>query len=66
MCERLKVTSVVVTHDLRTVRRVGQRVFMLHAGRIQATGSAEEMFNSTDPVVQQFMQGKADPKELLF
>ena len=66
VCERRKVTSVVVTHDLRTVRRVGQRVFLLHAGRIQATGSAEEMFNSTDPVVQQFMQGKADPKELLF
>lgn len=66
VCERLKVTSVVVTHDMRTVRRVGQRVFMLHAGRIQATGSAGEIFNSTDAVVRQFVEGKADPKEISF
>ncbi|MCX6903579.1 MAG: ABC transporter ATP-binding protein [Verrucomicrobia bacterium] len=65
-CERFKVTSVVVTHDMRSARRVGQRILMMHQGRIYATGTPEEIFNSTDPVVHQFVQGIADPKEILF
>ena len=66
VCERFKVTSVVVTHDMRSARRVGQRILMMHQGRIYATGTPEEIFNSTDPVVHQFVQGIADPKEILF
>jgi len=60
---RLKVTTVVVTHDMRTARRVGQRVMLLHEHRIYATGTPEEFFNSTDPVVRQFVDGVADTKE---
>ena len=60
---RLKVTSVVVTHDMRSARRVGQRILMLHEGRIHADGTPEEIFNSTDPVVQQFVNGIADSEE---
>src|SRR5262249_40538778 len=37
ICERLQVTSVVVTHDMRSTRRVAQRIMMLHQGRIYAT-----------------------------
>jgi phospholipid/cholesterol/gamma-HCH transport system ATP-binding protein len=66
VCERFKVTSVVVTHDMRSARRVGQRILMLHQGRIHAAGPPEAIFNSPDPVVQQFVQGIADPKEILF
>lgn len=66
VCERLNVTSVVVTHDMRSVRRVGQRIFMLHKGRVYATGTAEEIFNSTDPIVRQFVNGEADTKEIEF
>ena len=66
MRERLRVTSVVVTHDMRSARRVGQRILMLHGGHIQANGTPEEIFHSTDPIVQQFVQGVANPKEISF
>jgi len=65
--DRLKVTSVVVTHDMRSARRVGQRIMMLHGKKIYATGTAEEIFNSTDPIVRQFIDGvSVDPKEHTF
>jgi phospholipid/cholesterol/gamma-HCH transport system ATP-binding protein len=64
--DRLKVTSVVVTHDMRSARRLGQRIVMLHDKRIYASGTAEEIFNSQDPVVRQFVEGVADPKEVTF
>ncbi|HZF01783.1 MAG TPA: ABC transporter ATP-binding protein [Methylomirabilota bacterium] len=63
--DKLKVTSVVVTHDMRTARRVGNHVIMLHHGKIQANCSPEQIFNSTDPIVRQFIDGVADPKENL-
>ena len=64
--DRLKVTTVVVTHDMRTTRRVGQRVMLLHEKKIYASGPPEEFFASQDPVVRQFVDGVADPKETLF
>jgi phospholipid/cholesterol/gamma-HCH transport system ATP-binding protein len=64
--DRLEVTSVVVTHDMRSARRVGNRILMLHQGRIYASGSPEEIFASQDPVVRQFVDGVADPKETGF
>ncbi|HEY9174370.1 MAG TPA: ABC transporter ATP-binding protein [Verrucomicrobiae bacterium] len=60
--DRLNVTSVVVTHDLRSARRVGQRILMLHDRRIHASGTAEEIFASQDPVVRRFIDGVSDPK----
>jgi phospholipid/cholesterol/gamma-HCH transport system ATP-binding protein len=63
--DRFKVTTVVVTHDMRTARRVGQRVLLLHARRIYASGTADEFFSSPDPVVRQFIEGVADAKEIL-
>ena len=61
--DHLNVTSVVVTHDMRSARRVGNRVLMLHDKKIYASGTAEEIFNSTDPVVRHFIDGVSDPKE---
>ncbi len=66
ICERLKVTSVVVTHDTRSMRRVGQRILMLVNGKIHASGTPDEIFGSTDPIVKQFVEGIADPKEHKF
>ena len=63
--DRLKVTTVVVTHDMRTARRVGQRVLMLHHKKIYANGTPDQIFDSLDPVVRQFIDGVADPKENL-
>jgi len=63
---RLKITTVVVTHDMRTARRVGQRVMLLHGKKIYATGKPDDFFASQDPVVRQFVDGVADDKETLF
>jgi phospholipid/cholesterol/gamma-HCH transport system ATP-binding protein len=63
---QLKVTTVVVTHDMRTAGRVGQRVLMLHERRIYANAAPAEFFASRDPVVRQFADGVADEKEILF
>jgi phospholipid/cholesterol/gamma-HCH transport system ATP-binding protein len=63
--DRLKVTTVAVTHDMRTARRVGQRVLMLHNKKIYANGTPDQIFDSLDPVVRQFIDGVADPKEIL-
>jgi phospholipid/cholesterol/gamma-HCH transport system ATP-binding protein len=65
VCERLNVTSVVVTHDMRSTRRVGQRILMLHKGQIYATGTPDEIFQSADPIVHQFVNGISEPKEHL-
>ena len=63
---RFQVTSVVVTHDLRSMQRVGTRLLLMHQGRIHAEASPEAMFHSSDPVVQQFVRGQADLKESAF
>jgi phospholipid/cholesterol/gamma-HCH transport system ATP-binding protein len=61
--QKLKVTSVVVTHDMRSARRIGQRIFMLYHGKIYASGSAEEIFASQDPVVHHFVNGISEPRQ---
>jgi len=64
--DRLQVTTVVVTHDMRSARRLGQRILMLHNKKIYATGTPGEIFVSADPVVKQFIDGVSDPKDLYF
>ncbi len=59
--DRMKVTTIVVTHDMRSARRVGHRIVMLHNKKIYVTGTPEDIFASADPVVQQFINGVADP-----
>ena len=51
---------------MRSAARIGQRIMMLHVGRIHATGTPEEIFKSTDPVVARFVAGVADAKEHVF
>lgn len=64
--ERLKITTVVVTHDTRSMRRVGQRILMMVSGKIYAAGPPEEIFSSEDPVIHRFVNGISDPKEMIF
>jgi len=59
MRTRLGVTGVVITHDLRSAYTVGTRMAMLYEGRVRASGTVEEMRTSEDPVVKQFIEGKA-------
>jgi phospholipid/cholesterol/gamma-HCH transport system ATP-binding protein len=58
--DHLKVTSIVVTHDMRSARRVGNHVLMLHEKKIYANCTPENLFASTDPIVRQFIDGVAD------
>ncbi len=64
--DRLDVTTVVVTHDMRTAQRLGQRILLLHNKKIYASGTPEQIFESQDPVVKQFIDGVSDPKEIYF
>ena len=61
--ERLKVTTVAVTHDMRSAGRIGQRILMLYHGQIHFAGTPDEVFKSADPIVHRFVNGIADPKE---
>lgn len=61
VCDSFDVTTVVVTHDMRSARRVGTHVAMMHDGCIRIHGAPEEVFGSTDPVVHQFVNGISDP-----
>lgn len=57
---RTGVTSVVVTHDLASARRVANRIAVLYEGRIIASGTPEELDRSADPVVRQFLEGRSE------
>jgi len=51
----LAVTSIVVTHDMVSAYRVGDRIGMLHDGRIHQIGTPEEIQQSKDPIVSRFL-----------
>src|SRR6187551_3706974 len=59
MRDRLGVTSIVITHDMRSAYRVGTRIAMLFDGRVRQVGPVEEIQQTTDPIVRQFIEGRA-------
>jgi phospholipid/cholesterol/gamma-HCH transport system ATP-binding protein len=61
--EKFQVTSIAVTHDMRSARRIGRRILMLHQGRIYADQPSEELFKSNDPVISRFINGISDLKK---
>lgn len=58
--DSLGLTSVIVSHDLDETFAIADQVIVLANGRIAAQGSPDEVRNSTDPLVQQFVQAKSD------
>jgi phospholipid/cholesterol/gamma-HCH transport system ATP-binding protein len=60
MRDKLGVTSIVITHDMRSAYRVGTRIAMLYEGRVRQVGTVDEIRHSRDPVVRQFVEGRAD------
>ncbi len=58
--EELKVTSVVITHDMGSAYRIADRIGMLHQGVIRFMGTPEEIQSCTDPVVRGFIEGKPE------
>lgn len=58
--KKLLLTSVVVTHNMESVFRIADRVAMLHKGRVLQIGTPEEIKNSKDEIVQQFINGRLE------
>jgi phospholipid/cholesterol/gamma-HCH transport system ATP-binding protein len=55
--DKLKITSVAVTHDMKSAYRIADRIAMMYHGKIIAEGSPEEIQGTTNPVVHQFING---------
>ena len=57
--DKLKVTSIVVTHDMNSAYQVADSIAMFYKGQIIADGKPEDIKNSKHPVIQQFIHGQA-------
>lgn len=57
MQKRFEVTSIVVTHDLDSARMIADEIAMLHNGKIVEQGPPDEFFNSSNPIIRQFVEG---------
>lgn len=56
LTEKLNVTSIVVTHDMYSVKNVANKVAMINDGKIYFIGSQEDLIISDDPVIQEFIK----------
>jgi len=56
LSEKLNVTSIVVTHDMYSVKKVADVVAMIHEGKIHFTGTPQELLESSDKTVQDFIK----------
>jgi phospholipid/cholesterol/gamma-HCH transport system ATP-binding protein len=59
MKETYKVTSLAITHDMVSAYKIADRIGMLYEGRIIEVGTPEEIQNTKNPVVRQFITGSA-------
>jgi phospholipid/cholesterol/gamma-HCH transport system ATP-binding protein len=60
LSDRLKTTTVTITHDMESAFRIGDRIAMLYQGKIIAEAPPDEFQRLDDPRVQQFIHGKAE------
>ena len=60
LSKKLLITSVVVTHDMNSVFRIADRVAMLHMGKVLEIGTPQEIKNSRNEIIQQFIKGETD------
>ncbi|MFH1625596.1 MAG: ABC transporter ATP-binding protein [Pseudomonadota bacterium] len=58
--EKLRVTSIAITHDMKSAYKIGNRIAMLYKGKIVEVGTPDEIRNSKNEIVQQFIQGKSE------
>ncbi len=58
--ERLHVTSVTITHDMVSAYKIADRIAMLYRGKLLQIGTPEEIRNTENPFVRQFITGSAD------
>lgn len=62
---QVHATSIVVTHDMKSAQAVGDRLLMLHGGRFVADGTPEQVARSSDERVRRFVEGLAEPSDLV-
>lgn len=60
LSKKLSITSVVVTHDMKSVFSIADRIAMLYEGRVLQVGAPDEIRKSQDPMVTQFISGSPD------
>ena len=60
MDRTLNTTTVTITHDMKVAFKIADRVAMLYKGRIVEEGTPEMFQQSQNPIVQQFIQGRAE------
>ncbi len=54
--DKLDVTSIIITHDMFSVKNVADKVAMVNEGRIYFTGTPDELLNSSDKIIQDFIK----------
>jgi len=64
--KELNMTSVIVTHDMVSAREVGDRIAMLHEGRIYCVDKPKVVLESEDPIVKRFVNGISDASDAIF
>jgi phospholipid/cholesterol/gamma-HCH transport system ATP-binding protein len=63
MREKLHVTAIVITHDMRSAYTVGTRIAMLYEGKVRWEGTVAEIQKTKDPLVRQFVEGRPNLEE---
>jgi phospholipid/cholesterol/gamma-HCH transport system ATP-binding protein len=58
LSQKLKITSVVVTHEMKSAFRIADKIIVLHKGKVLQEGTSEEIQHSENPYVQQFIHGE--------
>lgn len=60
MREKLQVTSIAITHDMKSAYKIGDRIAVLYQGEIIEVGTPEEIRRSPNPIIQQFIEGRSE------
>lgn len=66
LSQKFNTTSIVVTHDMVSAYRIGNRIAMLHQGKIHISGSPDEIQKSKNPIVHNFIHGISEEKDVDF
>jgi phospholipid/cholesterol/gamma-HCH transport system ATP-binding protein len=62
---RFGITSIVVTHDMKSAFDVADQIGYLHEGRIYFHGTARELQQSSDPLIQDFLMGRSEKEAVI-
>jgi phospholipid/cholesterol/gamma-HCH transport system ATP-binding protein len=57
--KKLKVTSLVVTHDMKSAYKIATHIAMIHQGKLQEVGTPDQIRATKDPIVRQFIEGSS-------